>query len=85
MCLINATDHREVTTVDIPGDFMQVYMEGETVHMKLEGKMADLLTKLDPKLYRKYATNKKERAVLYADLKNPYMKRSRQHSCSEKK
>ena len=40
-------------------------MEGETVHMKMEGKMADLLKNIDPKLYQKYVTNKKGITVLY--------------------
>ena len=61
---------------------MQTDMEGETVHMKLEGKMAELLTKLNPKLYQKYVTNEKRKTVLYVELKNPYMARSRQGSCS---
>ena len=39
-CLIDATEHRKVATVDIPGSFMQADMEGEIVHMKLEGKIA---------------------------------------------
>jgi hypothetical protein len=39
--------------VDIPGTFMQADME-DLVHMKLEGKMAELFVKLDPKLYRKH-------------------------------
>ena len=81
-CLINAMEHRKVATVDIPGEFMQADMEGETVYMKLEGKMSELLKKLDPKLYRKSVTNKKGRTVLYVELKNPYMARSRQNSCS---
>ena len=38
-CLIDAMDHQKVATVDIHGSFMQLDMEGETVHMKLEGKM----------------------------------------------
>ena len=50
-CLIDATDHQKVATFDIPGAFIQSDMEGKTVHMRLEGKMAELLTKLDPKLY----------------------------------
>ena len=50
---------------------MQADMEGETEHMKLEGKMAELLTKLDPKLYRKYVTNEKGKTVLYVELKKP--------------
>ena len=48
---------------------MQVDMEGETVKMKLLGKMVQLLTKLNPKLYQKYATNKKRRTVHCVDLK----------------
>ena len=56
-------------TVNIPGAFIQSDMKFETVHMKLEGKMAYLLKKLDPKLYRKYITNEKGTTVLYVDLK----------------
>ena len=52
-CLISAMKNSKVATVDIPGAFMQADTEGETVHMKLECKTADLLTKLDPKLYQK--------------------------------
>ena len=81
-CIIYAMEHCKVAMVDIPGYFMQADMEGETVHMKMEGEMAELLKKLDPKLYQKYATNKKGRTVLYMELKNPYMARSKQHSCS---
>eukprot|EP00957_Ditylum_brightwellii_P114721 8747804-Ditylum_brightwellii.AAC.1 len=41
----------DFATVDIPGAFMQANMD-EAVHMKIEGTVAELLTKLDPKLYR---------------------------------
>ena len=81
-CLIDAMEHRKVANVGIPGSFMQADMESETVHMKLEGKMAELLKNLDPKIYRKYVTNEKWRTVLYVELKNPYMERSRQPSYS---
>ena len=84
MCIINAMENCKVTTVYIPGSFMQADMEGETVHMKLEGKIAELLTKIDPKLYQKYVTNEKGRTVLYVELKNPYIARYRQNSCSGK-
>ena len=80
-CLINIMEHQKVETVDMPGAFMQADMEGETVHMKLEGKMLELLTKLDQKKYRKYVMKEKGRMVLYLELKNPYMARSRQHYC----
>ena len=34
-----------------------------------EGKIAELPTKLDTKLYQKYVTNKKGKTVLYVELK----------------
>ena len=68
-CLISSMEHHKVATVDIPGALMQLYMEGETVHMKMEGKNSYLLTKLNPTLYHKYAKNNKGRTVLYVDLK----------------
>ncbi len=67
-CLINAKENRDVATVDIPGAFMQADME-DIVHMKLEGKMAELLVKLDPKLYRKYVQTQNGKQVLYVELK----------------
>ena len=36
-CLIDAMEHQKITTFNIHESFMQTYMEGETVHMKLEG------------------------------------------------
>ena len=50
---------------------MQAYMEGETVHMKLEGKMVDLLTKLDPRIYCKHVTKKIEDGPLRVAQKIP--------------
>ena len=50
---------------------MQADTKRETVHMKLEWKMTEPLTKLDPKIYQKYMTNKKDRTVLYVELKIP--------------
>ena len=35
----------------------------------MEGKMVDILTNLDPKMYRKYITTEKGRPVLYVELK----------------
>ena len=64
-CLTNAMEHLKVATVDIPGAFMQADMEGDTVHIKLRGKMEELLTKLDPKLKCKY---EKGRTVLYVEF-----------------
>ena len=58
-----------MATVNIPEEFIQSGMEGDTVHMKLKGKMAYLMKNIDPKIYKKYVTKKKERMVLYVDLK----------------
>ena len=52
--LIDDIEHRHVATMDIPGSSMQADTEGETVHIKLEGKMVYIFTKMDPKLYQKY-------------------------------
>jgi hypothetical protein len=67
-CVIDAKEGRDVATVDIPGAFMQANMD-ELVHMKLEGKMAELLVRLEPKLYRKYIQTVKGKQVLYVELK----------------
>ena len=50
-CLIDAMEHQKFATVYIPGALIQADMEGETVNMKLEGKMTELPTNIDPKLY----------------------------------
>ena len=66
--VIDARENRDVATVDIPGAFMQADMD-DVVHMKLEGKMAELLVKVDPKLYRKYVQMEKGKMVLYVELR----------------
>ena len=68
-CLIDALERRDVATVDIPGAFMQSDMEGEETHMKLEGKMVDILEKIDPALYSKYKMTENNKTVMYVKLK----------------
>ena len=53
--------------VDIPGAFMQGEQD-ETVHMKLEGTLAQLLTKCDPTKYQPYLTTEHGKPVLYVEL-----------------
>ncbi len=48
--------------------FMQADMD-ELVHVKLEGQMAELLVRLEPKLYRKYVQLERGKSVLYVELK----------------
>ena len=66
--LIDEMEYQEVSTVDITREFMQEDMEVETVHIKIEGKMVKIMTKLDPKLYCKYITTEKGRPV--SDIPN---------------
>ena len=66
-CVIDAKERRDVATVDIPGAFMQGDQD-ETVHMRLEGTLAELLTKCDPKLYRQYVVTENNKPVLYVEL-----------------
>jgi hypothetical protein len=68
LATIDAKEKSDVATVNIQGAFMQAYM-AETVHMKLQEKMAELLVKLDPKLYRKHIQLERGKPVLYVELK----------------
>jgi hypothetical protein len=70
-CAIDAYEKREVAVVDLPGAFMQVSVEDEIIHVKLEGVMCEIMTKLDPKLYKKYVVYKKGKPVLYMKLSKP--------------
>ena len=48
---------------------MQEDTKGETMHRKLEGNMVNMLTKLDPNLYRKYIHTKGNNPIVYVELK----------------
>jgi hypothetical protein len=65
---IDAMQRRDVATVDIPGAFMQADID-ELVHVKFEGKIAEMLVRIDPKLYRKYVKNENGKTVLYVELR----------------
>ena len=53
--------------MDIPGAFMQADAD-DVAHVRLEGTMAELFTRLDPKLYRKYVRIENGKTVLYVEL-----------------
>ena len=65
--MLDALERRDVA-VDIPGAFMQADMVGN-VYMKLEGRIADLLTELEPGLYKKYVQKLKGKSIMYVRLK----------------
>ena len=49
-CTIDTEEQIDFATADIPGAFMQADLIGH-VHVKLEGQIAELLAKNDPKAY----------------------------------
>jgi hypothetical protein len=66
-CVIDAIEGRDVATCDIPGAFMQSDMKGKVV-MKLEGVMAEVIIKIDPKLYTRFVTKENGKDVIYVIL-----------------
>jgi hypothetical protein len=64
-CTIFAHERQDVASCDIPGAFLQA-VNPDFVRMHLDGILAELMVKVNPKLYRKYiTTNAKEKPVLY--------------------
>ena len=61
--VIEAKERREVMTVDIPGAFMQGEQD-ETVHMKLEGPLAELLARCDPTKYQPYSIGERKTCAI---------------------
>jgi hypothetical protein len=66
-CVVDASEGRDVATCDIPGAFMQSNMKGKVV-MKLEGAMAEVIVKMDPKQYTKYVKKENGKDVIYIIL-----------------
>jgi hypothetical protein len=66
-CVIDATEHRDVATCDNPGAFMPSDMKGKVV-MKLEGVMAEVILKIDPKRHAKYVEKENGKDVMYVIL-----------------
>jgi hypothetical protein len=65
--VINAQERRKVMTINIPGAFMHVDID-ELIHVRLEGPMAELLTRVDPDKYRTYMSEENGKQVLYVEL-----------------
>jgi hypothetical protein len=64
---IDAKEKQKVVTINIPGAFLHADNEDYVV-MKMNGLLAELMVKRDPKIYRKYVTIEKGRQVLYLCL-----------------
>jgi len=65
---MDAYERHAMETVDIPSTFMQADMVGN-VHDKLEGRLAELLAKLDPKMCNEYLYNNNGKPTMYVKLK----------------
>jgi hypothetical protein len=66
--VIDALENRDVAIVDIPGAFMQVDLDDETIHVRLTGKMVELLLEIDREMYEPYLVREKGELVLYVQL-----------------
>ena len=68
-CEIDPKEGRHVAVTDIPGEFLHADVD-QHVHMLLEGMIAELIVKLEPRLYRKYIwKNKNDKPMLYVKLR----------------
>jgi hypothetical protein len=68
MAVINALEGREVAIINIPGAFMQVDLEDETIHVLLTRKMVDLLLEIDRELYEPYLVQERGELTMYVKL-----------------
>ena len=66
--VLDALEEREVAIVDIPGAFMQTAMGDETVHVRLTGKMVEILMEIAPDVYEKCVGYEKGEPVIYMRL-----------------
>ena len=64
---IDAKEKQKVVMIDVPGAFLHADNK-EYMIMKMNGSLAELMVKTDPKINRKYVTIKKGRQVLYLHL-----------------
>jgi hypothetical protein len=71
--VVDAEERRDVATIDIPNAFIQTKLENEEdmAIMRMRGKLAELMVKVAPEVYRKYIfVNKNGETVLYVKLLN---------------
>lgn len=65
---IAAKEDSDIAIVDIPGAFMQTKIYGKIVLIRFEGRLAELLSMIDPSLYRQQIILEKGKSVLSAEL-----------------
>jgi hypothetical protein len=65
--VIDASEKRDIATVDIPGTFLQANMD-EIVHMKITGTLVDILVKLQSSKYERFVMVENAKKSLYVQL-----------------
>ncbi len=65
---IEAHENREVAIVDIPNAFIQTDHKGEKVHMKIRGKLAEILVSVAPKCHEPFVTQEGGHTVLHVEM-----------------
>jgi hypothetical protein len=68
-CVLDANEHQKVVTCDIPRVFMQADID-KVLHVRLEGPLTQLLTKVDPNLYKKFLSKEDGKDMMYVRLGN---------------
>jgi hypothetical protein len=66
-CAIDSKEGRDVATSDIPGAFMQADMD-EIVHMRVVVKMVDILSQINPLVYKPFIVYENSVQVIYVLL-----------------
>ena len=66
---IEAHELRHIAYVDIPGAFLYAKCEDSVIYMLLKGKLAELMTLMEPKLYYTHVRNNtKGEAMMYVKM-----------------
>lgn len=65
---IAVNEIRDFLRIRLPGTFLQILLSVEDVHGRQYGGMAELLVRIDPKLYRSSIAAERGKPVLLAEL-----------------
>jgi hypothetical protein len=66
-CTIDAKEVHDVATCNVPGAFMQTDID-ELIHVRMDGELAKLLSKIDPGLFEKYMVREGNKRAIYLQL-----------------
>ena len=67
--MVAAMERRNNATIDLPGHFLQLDMDGLII-LKIQGPLAKLLVEMNPEMWKKHLQYKRGRHVIYVKCKN---------------